>query len=106
MLVKVGNSIVDPDATPVGLIFRDDAERIRIAEQILAMAPNEGERWYAQVPGGMDRETFEKWATLNVEDGKVTELYDLGPATEAFNEVLTVITNLKEKLKNIPRRRL
>lgn len=54
MKIRVGNRIIDPGDEPIVMIFQDDIERGKVADQIQSMAPRSGARVYAQFPEGFE----------------------------------------------------
>lgn len=55
MKIYYGTSLIEinPQVTPVIIVFDDDNERMAVAEQIQNMAPKEAVRAYAQFPVGI-----------------------------------------------------
>lgn len=55
MIIKTTNSTIDPDKEPVLIVFRDDADRISMINDLAGMPPIEGQRRvYAIFPDDTD----------------------------------------------------
>lgn len=75
MKIVIEGKVYDDNATPVVLIFENDAERKRVAEHLSNMPEKSGVRAYASYPKGLDglaimKEAIDLTSTINETTGK------------------------------------